>query len=717
MKKVLILFAGLSLLASCAQNLEPTDKGKEKDPGTEKPVSADQELTLNTRANLTKAIAEDNKVPNDNFIGFMPNFQSDIAGVRYDEYNQIATFGYDDSRQLWRGVAVRKESARTIANMVKSLFSDLQTIAYVSNPFYWPGGDRITMDYVSFSYFNMRDVLYNTAVSRYNLGRVLSQVGPYIDYVLAANPYKFNANRMNVWYQNQILNVLSYAMSIATEDSIVLSPYVLSVVLALGALTDEGITMPGSDQPVYITGRDVTDILDGIVPYLSSGEEIDSETLLDYLKPLMDKLRTPIEFIEDYLIAVDVLEGDETLIGEGDGQITRERINEVVNDAYQLFFNTLPKVGKFIQDDLLYAYGRGLKNTTNGRVDATFNHAKAWVKVVVNNMTDNDLFVTGVSFDNVKTGGTLVIDNSKSAFEAYWDFDAPEYHPEVEPVEEGAEFEAYDPMTLQPTTSGRKPRPGKKDIADAEAQKIAEEKKAAEGEKAQEGIPEEKPSGWKGMLEEVGKLITGDKVIGYIPDTYLVPAHCYGPALEITTSSPGEEFRQRGEAAKAAAQSQRHKMLSFTCLRDESQFDKAVATKLSGAMFPSQEPGTITLSYYSWESPKPSEPMEQEHAVVVGNESGRNIDKAYPMDELLYYLNQNQSSGHLNTVTLNLPRVKWEMGKVYIYVINIGNNEITINSELVPWESQIVPEEEEETVPGGVTPVKVNFPDWGWENK
>ncbi|MCQ2155035.1 MAG: hypothetical protein MJY55_04380 [Bacteroidales bacterium] len=712
MKKILILLAGLSLLASCAQNLEPTDKGKEKNPGTG--TTTDQELTLNTRANLTKAIAEGTEVPNDNFIGFMPNFQSDIAGVRYDEYNQIATFGYDDSRKLWRGIAVKKESAKSIANMVKSLFTDLQPIAYVTNPFYWPGGDRITMDYVAFSYFNMRDVLYNTAVSRYNLGRVLSQVGPYIDYVLAANPYKVNANRMNVWYQNQILNVLSYAMSIATEDSIVLSPYVLSVVLALGALTDDGITMPGSDQPVYITGRDVTDILDDLVPYLSSGEEIDSEKLLDYLKPLMNRLQMPIEFIQDFAIAYDVLNGDESKIGEGEDQITEARLNEVVNDAYWLFFNNLHKVGKFIQDDLLYAYDRGLKNTTNGRVDATFNHAKAWVKVVVNNMTDNDLFVSGISFDKVRTDGTLVIDNSKSAFEAYWDFDAAEYHPDVEPVEEGAEFEAYDPMTLQPSTSSdRKPWPGKKAIADAEAQKIAEEKKAAEGEKAQEVIEKEKPSGWKGMLEEVGKLITGKKVIGYIPDTYLVPAHCYGPALQITTSSPGEESSQSGEATKAASQSQGHKRVAFTCLNGSMPFEVEVAKNLSGAMFPSQEPGTISLSYYSWESPKPSEPVEQEHAVIVGNESGRNINKVYPMDRLLDYLNQNQSSGHLNTVTLNLPRVKWEMGKVYIYVINIANNEITINSQLVPWDSQIVPEEEEETVPGSTTPVVIEYPgDW-----
>ena len=712
MKKVLILFAGLSLLASCAQNLEPTDKGKEKDPGTG--TTTDQELTLNTRANLTKAIAEGILVPKDNFIGFMPNFQSDIAGVRYDEYNQIRTFGYDESKDLWRGIAVKKESAKSIANMVKSLFTDLQPIAYVTNPFYWPGGDRITMDYVAFSYFNMRDVLYNTAVSRYNLGRVLSQVGPYIDYVVAANPYDVNANRMNVWYQNQILNVLSYAMSIATEDSIVLSPYVLSVVLALGALTDDGITMPGSDQPVHITGGDVTDILDDLVPYLSSGGEIDSKQLLKYLEPLMRKLQTPIEFIQDFAIAYDVLNGDESKIGEGEDQITEARLNEVVNDAYWLFFNNLHKVGKFIQDDLLYAYDRGLRNNTNGRVDAKFEHAKAWVKVVVNNMTDNDLYVSGISFDRVRTDGTLVIDNSKSAFEAYWDFDAPEYHPEVEPVEEGAEFEAYDPMTLQPSTSsGRKLWPGKKDIADAEVQKIAER------EKAQEVIPDKKPSGWKGMLEEVGKLITGEKVIGYIPDTYLVPAHCYGPAREITTSSPGEESSQRGKAAKAAAQSLGHKRVAFTCLNGSMPFEVEVAKNLSGAMFPSQEPGTISLSYYSWESPKPSEPMEQEPAVIVGNEFGSNINKAYPMDKLLYYLNQNQSSGHLNTVTLNLPRVKWEMGKVYIYVINIANNEITIQPHLVEWDTQIVTNDDEETVPGSTDPVFVyDDPlDWGWGNK
>lgn len=708
MKKVLILFAGLSLLASCAQNLEPTDKGKEKDPGTEKPVSADQELTLNTRANLTKAIAEETNVPTDNFIGLMPNFQSDIAGVRYDEYNQIRPFGFDDNKGVWRGVAAKKDGGQSIKDAVKSLLSGLQQITYVSNPFYWPGGDRVTMDYVAYSYFNMRDVLYNTVANRYNLARQLSQYGEYIDYVVAANPYKFNANRMNVWYQNQILNVLSYAMMAETESSIVLSPYVLSVVLALGALTDEGILMPGADYPVTITAQDILDILDPVVDKLVSGEDLEKEEMKQYLENLMNKLRTPIEFIQDFDIAYDVLNGDESKIGEEEGQITEERLSEVVNKAYWLFFNTLPKVGKYIQDDLLYSFGRGLKNTKNGQIDATFNHAKAWVKVVVNNMTDNDLFVTGVSFDNVKTGGTLVIDNSKSAFEVYWDFVKEPYHPDYEPVETGIGFEAYNPMTLQPS-NGAIPsvEPGiDEPILEAVANAGVEQAATAQAEVKEEKKPQqshepksEKNSGWQGLLEGVGELISGEELIGYIPDTYLVPAHCYGPALRVDTISQAQQ-------AKSQAGQVGHNGLIFTCLNGERQFNSDVARNLSGAMFPSQEPGTISLSYYTWET-RPIHPSIDEY--------GR-TSTSYPMERLLKNLNQNLISGNLNNVTLNLPRVKWEMGKVYIYVINIGNNEITINSQLVPWESQIVTGEEEEDVPGSTDPVEVTNPDWQWNN-
>lgn len=653
MKKILILLAGLSLLASCAQNIEAGDEGK-TDPG-KKPVQSTSELTLKTYANLTRAIAEGSEMPENNVIGLYPNFMQD--GKSIDPFDTtVTTFGYDETIKSWRGMAPVVQT--------KGLLDLIIADCFTWSPLYWPGGDRITMDYTSFASSNLSGTLAQAVrifickkmiemgASNDFIEQTLADVDPFIaiaENFLKAKPMPYNPNRLDVDYEFAVLNLMGMAL-LSNLDGPVLDPVMVDIILALCVVADVPTGLDVDDKP--LTLADVDRLLNAII-------NEDEEGLMEYY---MTNYPTTAAFIKDYIEAAKQLRTinlRDTKAVLGKQHYTRglpAELQKVVNHAYWLFLNQLPKVSKYVQDDLMYSYGRSLRNSNGGAIQAVFNHAKAWVKVVVNNQTHNDIFVSGIGFEDVNTGGTLVIDNSKSKFEAYWDFSNRKPYGPVEPEESeyGLGFEPYSPTTLNGTKS-----------------MVAKSEKKG---KSEEEI--KIPAEVKAMLS-----------VGLIPDLYLVPSGCYGPALNIEGfKGEDEEIVEPGIVVDSVVADvvnnalpeeipyHTYYGLRSTYLSADQPFDPVVAANLGGAMFPAQEPGMINLQYFSWDK-------------LPSTSKGKYTVQEIEMARTVGTLNRTSLQPH--TVTLNLPRLTWEMGKAYIYVITIYDNEIIINPTVLDWEDAV----------------------------
>ena len=663
MKKVLILLAGLSLLASCAQNIEAGDEGK-TDPG-KKPVQSTSELTLKTYANLTRAIAEGSEMPENNVIGLYPNFMQD--GKSIDPFDTtVTTFGYDETIKSWRGMAPVVQT--------KGLLDLIIADCFTWSPLYWPGGDRITMDYTSFASSNLSGTLAQAVrifickkmiemgAPNDDIKQTLAEVDPYIaiaEIFLKAKPMPYNPNRLDVDYEFAVLNLMGMIL-LENLNSPVLVRIMVGVVLGLCVLADVPTGLDIDDDP--LTLADVDNLINAIM----SG----SGPIGQVLQPYLERYPKTVEFVVDYVEAEKLLTQnpyiedkieDKPVLGKQaytpvlTAKLTAAQ-QKAVNHAYWLFLNQLPKVSKYVQDDLMYSYGRSLRNSNGGAIQAVFNHAKAWVKVVVNNQTHNDIFVSGIGFEDVNTGGTLVIDNSKSKFEAYWDFSNRKPYGPVEPEESeyGLGFEPYSPTTLNGTKS-----------------------MVAKSEK-------------KGKSEEEIKISAEVKAmlsVGLIPDLYLVPSGCYGPALNIEGfKGEDEEIVEPGIVVDSVVADvvnnalpeeipyHTYYGLRSTYLSADQPFDPVVAANLGGAMFPAQEPGMINLQYFSWDK-------------LPSTSKGKYTVQEIEMARTVGTLNRTSLQPH--TVTLNLPRLTWEMGKAYIYVITIYDNEIIINPTVLDWEDAV----------------------------
>ncbi len=727
MKKPLLLIAVLALTA-CAKTIEI--EGGSSD--------SSKEITLSIVANPTKAIAEGTRVPEDNVIGLFPNFKSDVTGQDFRDYNKIRTFGYDDYSLCWRGLGDYEQEYP----FTKSIMDDIRKASYSFSPIYWPNGERVYLDYTAYSTSNIVDLAFQL-IARYSLTSITSdKIGDVLDKVLVVAPYVYNDNRMHVYYKNNVVNYLSEAM-LASFEGPVLSPVVVGLVTAMCIVADVQTGFePESGEPI-ITLDDVDSVVKVVMDLLAEedggsakqselkpGKKTETgtsvresiletyerfkENIPEELQPVWGKVEGVVEFIKDYAIAAAILSETYTEYERAEAlaefEMSEERFQEVVNKAYELFITRLPEVSKFIQDDLLLSHDTNVRNTGKGSIKATFNHSKAWVKVIVNNMTDKDIFVGAVAFDNVKTGGTLVIDNSKSEFETYWDFDMsrpilPEKEEEGERLA-GLEFESYSSMTLEGESGSLAPIHNPTLM-----QAYAEKAEIQEKEKKE-------PS--QDMVEN----------IGLIPDAFYVPAHCYGPALSMNMVSAGivphvgpapapvqpdipiiallgdnEEEVATDTAAVDVPDpgddpiAQPYFWLELTCLNGENPLSEEnvnqLARKVGGAMFPSQEPGKIALLYYLL-------PKEKQELGVIPNDDGT-VPVCREVSSMVTYLKSNMTEEDRQTVTLNLPRVKWEMGNVYIYVVNISDNEITIEPKLTDWESQTVTEDggTSASVPGG----------------
>lgn len=702
MKKVLILFAALALV-SCAKTIDIVDeKEKPTDPSKDGTV---KELTISTITNLTKAIAEGEDVPTDNFIGLLPRFFSNGGDTQEDQfsgYNQITNFGYSFDDKVWRGL--RKYSPNPVDTTgmnlgTKGLMQDLQTENFPFDPFFWPGGDRVEMDYVAYSYCNLLKVLISAvdhyaspfleghSVTDIPLSSLLGgiKINPnnaygILDYLAVADPFRYNANRMDVWYQYTVMNILTVALSQAFND-VAIEPIALAIIVALDKIVDDA-----KNDKALISLDKLDDLFRQYAPALIGMIFNDSKPNVNFSEVLKNLPQEEVEFVMDYVEAFDYLTGS----GEGGENISAEKVNEVANKAFYVFMTKFSSISKYLQDDLLYSHGRSVKNN-NGSVKATFEHAKSWVKVLVNNKSDNDIFVAGVAFEDVHTGGTLVIDNSKSAFEAYWDFTAPrrtwhyeqqgeEYNPfgpdDPDQPDQGATGVKFDPYTdngtltksavTKSTTSGSEFN----DPFDSETKKMLAELIGLEEDEMDD-------------LDEMIKILYGT---GLIPDSYYVPSGCYGPANSIETIHIDE-----GPLKDSTA-------LRFTCLNSVSgnSIDEVVglASKLGGVMLPAQEPGRIKISYYSWENADEMRSVGPKQTVDTIN-----------MSQAIPYLNGKLSGIGLREVTLNLPRKSWEMGREYIYIINIGNDELTIEAHETPWIPEYVTPFLGPDVPGGTAPV------------
>lgn len=739
MKKALILISALSLLMSCAQNLD-IEGGDPTDPG-KNPVGSKSELTISTIANPTRAIIKDKKVPGDNFIGMLPRFFSETVETDYESYNQMMTFGYDAERSVWRGIT-RAPSPL----MSKGLMDEVQDEVFVFNPFYWPGGDHVAMDYVAFSYYNLRETLLQ-ALKYYGGLTLPSDVRAIVDLVMDAYPMIYNENRVDVWYQNTVLNLLSYALTMSFQSP-VLDPYVVVTVLALSAVYEIPTGFEENGETPMVTLDDAKTLMHYLVEAIAKAREKEKEPVIlnpaaeasapasgeegevaadpatqeeeeipAEVKAVLMKFKGAASFVKDYVKATKVIEKGLTLEDAG---LTETAFRDAVNTAYYIFMKNLPLVSEKVQDDLLYSNGRSLKNS-GGPIQVTFNHAKAWVKVLVNNQTDNDIFISSLAFDKVKTGGALVMDNSKSGFEAYWDFsgnrpEKPEEEPEEpEETEIGLTFESYESTTLDGTSVN---------VLNSQAPAANQATANTDGKMAKEASdnPLDRLNISQEAKEEIAKLFT----MGLIADTYLAPAGCYGPAAQIELTGVADkdsEVAERrakrmdgdeSEEATAEAVTEPSRLL-LHCLSGSNPVDDKVvglAANLGGAMFPAQEPGTITLTYY---------PVLRDKKAIAPGEADTHdgyVMKDFEMGSTISYLYDNLRESDLQTVTLNLPRQNWKMGKAYIYVITITNNEITINGVLEKeWEEVVVTHPANPAVPGGAEPMGLGNTEWGWSSK
>lgn len=553
MKKIFILFASLVLLVSCSQTLEITDE----ENGRVLPT----EITLRTMAKQTRAIAEGTTVPTDNAIGFLPNFHSDIGSGSLDNYNKFSLFGYDSRREVWR--CLDKENPIDEA-AAEDFGIESFEIPYKFSPIYWPAGDRVFMDYVAYSNSNMLSIFSDVDDEKPVV------VEPVID----------NPNRMSVRYKcNLPFETLMPADNILHMYDVASCVEMICFMKVLGYDT-------GIDESLYdeLTEGDFISKYDEAMGIVEYGEDFDFST-------------------------VSYLEGDTDEEKLADAM-------DVLNRGYWFYANHYPLMYKFMQDDLLYAHDRNLRNDNHGLVKATFNHAKAWVKVIINNQTQNDFLVRSIRFNDVKSSGTLVIDNSKSAFEAYWDF------PQV-PASTGASIAAYIPVGLD------SPLP---DVDDDEDE-------------------DEDPAGETYLP-------------GIIPDQYLVPANCYGPAISVNT----------------VAESDKVTSLEYKYLNGSQPFSladndgKTMVSRLSGMMFPAQEPGNISIKLSFWEH-------DDDSFVTSDNYNTQTLN----MGEAMQAMNALGSES-TREISLNLPRQNWQMGKVYVYVLTIGGDEITINPIATEWQ-------------------------------
>lgn len=697
MKKVLLLFAALALLVSCAKTIDIVDeKDKPTDP-SEDPVS---ELTFSTYANLTRAIAEGTTVPSDNFIGLLPRFFSETSSSKFDGSNRLTQFGYDFDREVWRGLSKFKPNpvdTTGFAESTKGLFEELQKKNFPFNPFYWPGGDRVALDYVSYSYCNLLKVLIS-AVDRYLSPLALEGqsvtaqpiVFQVLDYLAVADPFPVNENRLDVYYQYTVLNILSVALSQAFSEGAVIDPIALGIIVALDKIVDDA----KNGKPL-MSMEDLDKLIMAAIPAVmkqieqkkkeeqpeeekvkpmksaSSGSGIPKE-----LQELLGKSTVEaVQFVAEYVEAYRVMTGDKD-------KSEKDRVREIMNEAYFIFMTKLAAISKYIQDDLLYAHDRSVKNN-NGPVKATYNHAKAWVKVLVNNRSNNDIFVAGVTFEDVRTGGTLVIDNSKSSPETYWDFTA-ERHPSHQNDYYDREDDPDDPDTGERTGISFDPY-----VQGGTITKAAAATKAVGSGDAASPLDEESMKMLQGLLEQMNLDLDEEDIkdiaetlfnSGLIPDTYYVPSQCYGPAKRIDSISVDDG-----------------KALKFTCLNSSNTISDVLelAENLGGVMFPAQEPGRIKISYYSWEN---------EHQ-MRGTKSNITLD-TLEMYSSLKYLNKKLNQEDLHEVSLNLPRNPWKMGVQYIYVINISDNELTIDAYEKEWEVKPVTPFIGPDVPGGVAPLE-----------
>lgn len=685
MRKVLILFAGLTLLVSCTKNIDIVDEGKEKNPGTG--TTTNQELTLNTRANLTKAIAEDSQMPYGSVIGLYTNFYSDASTdggfdgkkIRKDyyDYNQIRPFTYDFQRGFWRGASPVESLSELIMSGTRpisagsfkgsNLVDELLSNVYKTSPLYWPGENHVYMDYTAYSSSNLVSVLGQLLVLKFidelslseeNIRKLESMVvlnpmgagsGSLMNYANAS------PNRLEVGYNFSIFNNLPQAMKKAFDGSY-LRPEALAIIVGLCAITNTSTEFTELDANLNLDNPSVQSLIE---EYISDGKlnmtaikalmNKENEELVSYIKEKLTALNLTniLTFCMDYAKAYDQMKGKFTagtgnggtkdmiskIIGDDGEPLSEDKLREVVNKAYCIFMNCVPKISRFLQDDLMYAYGRGLRND-GAPIQVNFNHAKAWVKVVVNNRSQNDILVSAMGFENVKKQGTLIIDNSLSNFEAYWDYTYPVYQQRPDKAPIGMGFNPYEQTNLDGTPD-RTNYPQDNNVLAAKEGRIDPEK------------PIEKASAY-----------------GFIPDMYLVPSGCYGPARDVFY--------------KPLSELDTLPVVSFSYDESFNGEVQEIARNLGGAMFPVQEPGQLRIEYYSW-------PSENGGAAQRKSAISTEIDMCSKVQEVNKYITED----YLRSLTLNLPRQMWQMGYVYIYVLNINDNEITIDPYIDNWESQI----------------------------
>lgn len=612
MKKTIIPFMALLLFVSCSQMVKDIDANYQ-----EKPERNSNEITINGFANPTRSIIEGTTVPFDNAIGLFTNFHSDDASVDFSLYNKNNIYGYDSEKGMWRSITPIADKSETpsLLNPNCNHWGGIFNKAYSFSPQYWPIGDRVYMDYVAYSYNNLVDMVLEAAkcyVTEEEMNKV--SLHKIIDNLRYVKPIVKNANRIDINYEDNVMNFIG-GKFFEIPKTPILDPMALVVGFAICKLAGIETGMADFDsQPLTMEN------LESIVSDFRNLDPFNFMWNYDDLVSLFD----------DYDMAYWRLMDDPYDYDN----MSKERYEEVVNYTYWFFLTHLPLVCKYIQDDLMFAYDRNLANNS-GAVQTKLNHAKAWVKVVINNQTDKDIFVSEITFDDVKTGGNLVIDNSKSGFEAYWDF---------------SDYQAYQP----------------------ENNAVSKSRNGA----SLDGKSSDRLFMSKARNRLKIKRKTLKSTSGFIPDMYFVPSGCYGPALNIEKFSTDKNENSLAKSASEQDSSfyPEYHGLRFNYLSGDQPFDKRVAQNLSGAMFPAQEPGVINFTYYSWD------------AMPKTKKDNNTVSQELEMGNAIKYLHNNLKSENLHKVTLNLPRQTWQMGKTYVYVLTINENEVSLSPTTEEWE-------------------------------
>ena len=507
-----------------------------------------EEILLSTLASpSTKSIIEDSSIPVDNVIQMQPHFYADNGS----DYGDGEVWSFMNQDGLWRGALI--ENNGWFRGIYDPFFGEDFMVR--SNPLYWPSEDRIKLDFIAYS-TNVRNM----------------------DSVKDGSK---ETNQLDIDYSDGLSSNLDEEENYPSVNLLRKMFRFLEMRGRLEEIQNEYLENLPVDTFLVKLGNAYEKIAnESIIPIEPEPEVLDSASV-EPAKPVIEE---PTEYLQ---------------------------YNREINTAYYLYMKYYPEYCKYLQDDLLYSFGRNISKD-NGVIGANFKHAKAWVKIIVKNYTDHNIMFNGAFFVNTHANGSLHLDNSKQLPDAYWTFNEE------------------DPGVIWTVDTLVRKRKAKEEMNEA------------------------------GMCR--------------ITERFFVPAHCVGPFKPESLNLVQDEMADDSSRVCSYINCE-----YYDIDKDGDEYLKELPFALSGSLFPAQEPGILRINYQVAERKVVSREYPKDK-VYNGKSRGDGIDMTEAFRVQYYQPN--------TLMSINLPRHTWQMGRQYIYVISITDNEVTVSPYTEPWDDE-----------------------------